>query len=65
MRILFPAIDKKKTGIYLRRVMDKPHGCNAGNLILYKSCGVCRGFFSTWENRNEMKDVHPLYFLLI
>ena len=61
MRILFPVIDKKKTGIHLRRIMDE-RALSVKDVQQYLGLGSIQSVYH-WLNGISMPTIDNLYAL--
>ena len=61
MRILFPVIDKKKTGIHLRRIMDE-RALSVKDVQQYLGLGSIQSIYH-WLNGISMPTIDNLYAL--
>ena len=61
MRILFPVIDKKKTGIRLRRIMDE-RALSVKDVQKYLGLGSIQSVYH-WLNGISMPTIDNLYAL--
>lgn len=60
---MFPMIDKQKTGVRLRRIMDK-HGITAKDVQQYLGLGCVQSVYR-WFNGQSMPTVDNLYALSV